>query len=694
MAIKQRGSIWSIVRVVRDARRGDVRAKEELYQLRGVMNFVGVFALTVLVPGLLLAWYGFEGIRAEQRAGNAEVVREAEQAAAEASKEVERYFEGFEDATLNRLKSGESLGTSLGELADTLRVVFRFDVEGELAGPFSRADVSPLEDQTLLPVLPLSDGLKALSKGDANTALSAYSQATREAHGERAEAVATLGHAHALLLRGDTTQAEAAYTEVFQRFGDIRDAYGFRMGDIARLKIGELRLAYDPIEGQDLLQGLVDELLISVWPIGRGGEAAVARRALDLLATRSDPDWLARTRIHLGERSAQHYQAGRLLAELDSLGSRGRLLKVAPGDFSYQRTEQALWAITWTDADQYVLALDLRGVLGRIRILSDRATRPDSDVRVEVLGPDSIPSEEAITRRSLSPWLPGWALVVRPRDPASLRLRQQEQWRRGVGIVGLSVLMIGVGAVLSGRLLQRELDAAREKSDFAARVSHELRSPITQIRLKAEALSLGLATSEDARQRHYAVIMRESERLSRLVDNMLDFAAIERGLKKYSMRPGDMCATVSRAVETAAVGMEMQGIEVEVELPDDLPPVWHDADAICQAITNLLSNAAKYGKDEAWVGVRVRTVDNEVWVEISDRGIGIAPEEQAKIFDQYYRSPDPLARRRKGTGLGLTIVKYIVEAHGGRATVRSAPGKGSTFILQFHTKNPELPKER
>jgi two-component system phosphate regulon sensor histidine kinase PhoR len=686
-------SIWALLRRLLQARSGNVRALEELYHLRGVLNFVGIFALTVLAPGLILAWVGFQGIRAEQRAVDAEVARLAEATAAAASNEMEHYFQSFEDAILNRLKSGESLGTGSRELSESLRIVFRFDADGKMTAPFARPELA-LDSDPLLPPSWLA-GHRARARGDFYKAATLFSQAIRESHGDRATAISSFERANAIYQTGDFTLAGYLFGEVLEKWGDIRDLYGFRLGDLARLRHAEILLAKNPTEGQTELQILLDELLLGTWQIGYGGEAAVARRALDLLTPGGDPDQMSRLRIRLSERSTQLYHAEQLLNELDSLGARGRLLKVSDGDFSYARTKMALWVTTWTETDQFVMALDLPTLLARLRILAARTTTASSDVKVEVLPPDTSPASDWLSRRSLSPWLPGWSLVVRPRDQASVAARKEEQWRRGVGIIGFSMLMIGLGAVFSARLLQHELNSAREKSDFAARVSHELRSPITQIRLKAEALLLGLAPDEDSRNQHYGVIMRESERLSRLVDNMLDFAAIERGLKRYSMKPGDLSQTVMKAVEVAEGSIEMAEMVVDLNLPDDLPPVWHDPDAVCQAITNLLSNAAKYGQEAGWVGVAVRVVEGSVLVEVSDRGIGIAPEDQKRIFTEYYRSADPKARRRKGTGLGLTIVKYIVEAHGGHISVRSTPNVGSTFSLSFPTRPPEnLPTNR
>ncbi|MFN7145265.1 MAG: sensor histidine kinase, partial [Myxococcota bacterium] len=481
----------------------------------------------------------------------------------------------------------------------------------------------------------------------------------------------------------ETHLAEQLFTEVLGGYAAVRDAYGFRLGDLARLKLGELRLARDPADGEAYVREHVESLLAEPWIIGRGGEAAVARRGIDLIAGRANAEWLGNKIGVLEDKTTQLFWAERLRPELQTLDARGRMLPLPAGSFFYDPTDGALWATTWTREGRYVFAFDRDAVLAQIAAFAERATGPESDVVAVIRGPDDPSRDTPLARRSLAPWFPGWSLGVYPRDPKELSRRQDEERQRGLGIILLSILMISVGTVLSARLVQRELDVARDKSDFAANVSHELRSPITQIRLKAEALQLGLAPDEAARERHYDVIVRESERLSRLVDNVLDFAAIERGRKKYTFRPGDLGLTVARMVEAAGVAMETRGMDIELALPEDLPVVWHDADAVSQVLTNLLSNAAKYGQEAGWIKVVVTAHPDEVRVAVSDGGIGIAPEEQRQIFEQYYRSSDPEARRKKGTGIGLTIVKYIMEAHGGRVSVRSAPGQGSVFTLHF-----------
>jgi signal transduction histidine kinase len=172
------------------------------------------------------------------------------------------------------------------------------------------------------------------------------------------------------------------------------------------------------------------------------------------------------------------------------------------------------------------------------------------------------------------------------------------------------------------------------------------------------------------------------------VDNVLDFAAIERGAKRYHLRQDDLLAVVWTTAQSLRNAVHDRGMELELDLPDDLPPLWLDREAIKQVLTNLLSNAAKYGSDGGWMGIKVRLGLDGVDVSVSDRGIGIDPAELEKVFDDFFRSTKAEVRRRKGTGIGLSIVRYIVEAHGGVVSVDSTLGKGTTFTFTLPLDPP------
>ncbi len=253
------------------------------------------------------------------------------------------------------------------------------------------------------------------------------------------------------------------------------------------------------------------------------------------------------------------------------------------------------------------------------------------------------------------------------------------------------VAVIGV-ALLGGTFfwwdVRRELRMAELRSEFVASVSHELRTPITAIRMFAETLQMERPLGAAARAEYLATIVNESERLTRLVNNVLDFSRIERGDKVYTFEP----VSLSRIVENAARAMQYplsrQGFALTVDVDDDVPPVRGDQDAVEQAVLNLLSNAVKYSGDRRAIDLTVARVNGHVVIAVRDEGVGIAPAEQAKIFGRFYRVPTPENGRIPGAGLGLALVDHIVKAHGGHVEVTSAPGQGSTFAIHLPVEAP------
>jgi signal transduction histidine kinase len=254
-------------------------------------------------------------------------------------------------------------------------------------------------------------------------------------------------------------------------------------------------------------------------------------------------------------------------------------------------------------------------------------------------------------------------------------------------LIAVGVGMILVLTFLSGYLLlhgvNRDLQMAELRSQFVASVSHELKTPLTAIRMFAETLVLGRTRDETARAEYLETIMSESERLARLVDNVLDFSKIEQGKKIYRMRPtavSDVARSAARAMEYP---LSQQGFELNVSIDDTLPTLAADSDALEQAILNLLSNAMKYSGDARRIDLCCSRANEHVNIAVTDRGIGIAPADQPHIFEKFYRVRSSATDLIAGTGLGLTLVRHIAVAHGGSVAVESAPGKGSTFSIRI-----------
>jgi signal transduction histidine kinase len=259
-----------------------------------------------------------------------------------------------------------------------------------------------------------------------------------------------------------------------------------------------------------------------------------------------------------------------------------------------------------------------------------------------------------------------------------------EAWvRRGFVLLGILTLMIIGGLVLTKRMVSKEIAVAKLKSDFVSNVSHELRTPLALIRLYAETLELGRISTKEKKHQYYRIIRKESERLTALINNILDFSRIEAGRKEYEFRETDIADLVRNTLDSYRYQIEQQGFELEEAIDTELPAVRIDREAIARALVNLVNNALKYSQDQKYIGVKLYRENGSVKLEVADHGIGIARRDQTKIFEKFYRAGDPLVHNTKGSGLGLSLVRHITEAHGGEIEVESSPGAGSKFIMSL-----------
>jgi signal transduction histidine kinase len=245
---------------------------------------------------------------------------------------------------------------------------------------------------------------------------------------------------------------------------------------------------------------------------------------------------------------------------------------------------------------------------------------------------------------------------------------------------GISLLLAG-GIVLTYRNVAKEVALARLKSDFVSNVSHELRTPLSLIRLYAETLEMGRLNNQEKYQEYYKIIRKESERLTSLINNILDFSRIEAGKKEYDFRDTDMAELVRNTLDSYRYQIEQHGFKFEEKIAEDLPAMRIDREAMARSLVNLVNNALKYSQERKYLGVNLYRENGSVKLEVVDHGIGIPTAEQHKIFEKFYRAGDPLVHNTKGSGLGLSLVRHIVHAHGGDVSVESTPGAGSKFTI-------------
>jgi signal transduction histidine kinase len=249
----------------------------------------------------------------------------------------------------------------------------------------------------------------------------------------------------------------------------------------------------------------------------------------------------------------------------------------------------------------------------------------------------------------------------------------------GASVLVLLVLLVGIALTI--RATDREARLAQAKANFVSNVSHELKTPLSLLSLFSEILELGRVKSEDKKLEYYRIIRHESLRLNKMIDNILDFSKIEAGRKTYNFAVGDLTEVIESVLSSYRYQIATAGFDVQTNLQPKLPPVSIDREAMAQAISNLLDNAIKYSGDTKQISLTAKTLGSNLSIEIADRGIGIPHAEQARIFEKFYRVGNGLVHDVKGSGLGLSLVKHIIEAHSGTISVESEVDNGSRFTI-------------
>ena len=256
----------------------------------------------------------------------------------------------------------------------------------------------------------------------------------------------------------------------------------------------------------------------------------------------------------------------------------------------------------------------------------------------------------------------------------------------------LLLLVIIIGSVVAISNMRKQQMLSLQKSTFISSISHELRTPLTSIQMFVDLLSRDEELMRDARRSKFLkIISGESERLMRLIDNVLDYSKIERGIKKYHFEYEEPQAIIRSVVEAFRYQSEVHGVTIHTELPEALPEVYVDRDAISQALINLLSNAVKFSPDKKPVVIRAFIREKFLHIQVQDQGIGIQKKHLKYIFDDFYRVEEGKAGAVAGTGLGLPLVKHIVEAHHGQVTVESRYGEGTIFTIILPIPESEAP---
>lgn len=287
--------------------------------------------------------------------------------------------------------------------------------------------------------------------------------------------------------------------------------------------------------------------------------------------------------------------------------------------------------------------------------------------------------------RTKAMWiLPAYNLVIAPAGKTIEELASEKVETNLLIILAVSIILL-LTAFLLFRLIKKELEVAKMRSDFVSNVSHELRTPLALISMFAETLEMGRIPNDEKKKEYYSVISREAHRLSAIVNNILNFAKMEAGKRKFNFTELSMRKLISEILNNYSYHFAQKGFKVVSNIENDDLSIRGDSEALSEAIINLIDNSIKYSGNKKQIDISAFKKEDEIYLTIKDYGIGIPSAEQKKVFEKFYRSGSRLVHNTKGTGIGLSIVKQIIEAHDGNITLESEIEKGSAFTIKLTT---------
>lgn len=709
------------------------------------IRILSLAVVAIVIPSLFLAGFGFQ-VHSEYRARTEEVVLRAYRTEAEGR--ISRILGRVQDmerkllsrlperpipellAQLPHLSQDFPLARSFFVIGSSQEILFPVDRQELLPEPIEpRAEPGARGAESLL-----DSGYQLESQGQLAAAADKYRRCADGPFSAslRIEALTSLGGC--LFRLGRHGDALAAYRRLSEEFEtrDVPVPYGL----LAQYQIGRILLASGQVEQAaqaflDLYGSLVARPAsrkTDTWEFFREEAVASLQGLLDAggaaSAVRQPFEQLRRADAERAQQRLFRLELTRWLGQRVEWDARSKSPAIRTFLHFHEWVEGKPFAVAYTlvprergekpailgfqiDLDyvrQHVLSAELaetqsgRGTL--FAILDDRdhvvfpassepPDRPDASHPSDGGAPD-----EAGPYTLLHPFpeiFGFWKLGLLDPGNEALRRLSQKQYVLITALLAFTVALMMAGVYLTLRDMNRELEVSRLQSDFVSNVSHELKTPLALIRMFSETLLLGRVKSKEKEREYVEVITRESERLTQLIDNVLDFARIESGRKQYHFERGDVGEVVRTTVEDYREELEVQGFRLTLEVEEGLPPAMVDRAAVTQALLNLLNNAQKYSRENKEITVSVRARDHEIRVELADRGIGIPEADQEKIFEKFYRVEDDFVRSVSGSGLGLAIAWHTMEAHGGRIEVRSRPGEGSTFslVLPYVEKAPD-----
>jgi signal transduction histidine kinase len=673
----------------------EVRVKTMAHDLGTHSTKLSVlFVAAILIPGCFLAYFSIQNIGSQKELAEKRLLEEEERLATQIGvflrDELLRSATAF-FAAADKVYPDLQDTVLPSDVGFYVAQAFALDKAGGFLWPrYSGVDPASISAPESVRFLTSFSGAERaeFTLKNLNEAARLYREAAGAARQEAKRAAAINGLARVLAKSSQTEQAVAQYEVLLERYGSLDDENGlsfarYALHQLMRIsssdptavlrRISTLLARFE--SGENPLGDQTESLLLDVeeW-MKRDPKIAAANDRIPGQIS------LLRSRLVLVAHDArgidffQSKDPGSVpLRELGPFGTVAGQVAGSPRLFVIRQ-----------DANRSEI-LGFQVGLEMVRsALLDRASHIPTTFELEVTivsGGDIHPAGNSVTMvRDLSPLLPWWRVGVRPKDPEIIsRYVSRRRWIYGTTLALLVAGMV-LGVVLVLRDLSREQRLSQLRTDFVANVTHELKTPLTSIRMFAEILRMRRTKNEAEQQECLDVIVGETQRLSRLINTVLDFSNIERGQKQYRMAEVDVSEVAQSALNTLKYSLEEQGFALEAEIEPRVRAIG-DADALEQAMLNLIDNAVKYSHRKKSVQIGLWTMDDRVFFRVADRGIGIPAGDQNRIFEKFYRAHAGNERNTGGAGLGLTVVKHIVEAHQGKIELESNVGEGSSFTI-------------
>lgn len=512
---------------------------------------------------------------------------------------------------------------------------------------------------------------------------------------------AAIAHARAgaaLQRMGWSEEARLAFERIVRDYAELSGETGIRLGDFARLHL--LRMAVgdvESLEAESRFRELAESLSLdavenpsvqSDWILN-----AVRFAELDSSAARGVPmDGTERERAKYSFRWRRYWEIqedARRFYEFYQSSVDGRKgladavwLEFTPGQFWLARVVEGYGE----GGSRWLIAQPAASVEETLNAAAARhRSAGEFLIGVDVVGRTIKPmpgmDEDSVLALANSEASLGVSVKAALANPAAFYARQRSRSFRFGALIGFSALAVLIGFLAAWRSFQKQILLGELKSNFVSSVSHELRTPIAAVSLMAEELQeIGDSDAEQSREYH-EFIVKECRRLTSLIENVLDYARIERGSRSYEFEPTDLALLTEQTVKSLEAYAQERGVRLESRVKGTAVAVGADARAIQGALVNLIDNAIKHSPADSDVVVELTFEPSQARLAVTDLGRGIPDEEHRRIFERFYRCGSELHRETKGTGLGLAIVKHTVDAHGARVRVRSAPGEGSCFEI-------------